>query len=241
MTFGVKWSVCILSLSTLAAPLHSPCKHEEPFVDDRCGPDGPSAGGLVKDFGEPCGRLRGEKVLNAKPIVASRISMPPPPSFDPGPFLDPITRDVYEHPLRHRLDEPREPPRPRSSIMATRPCQQVPFTSSKTLTRTGVLCFADSHVPAACAAGEAQLAACISPSLRPSSGASRSHVDTVAKARSRLVYEQMSGLSRAHAAAYKRRSCAPHEVHRTWQFAFFFATGSRGSTNRMAAPQHWRG
>eukprot|EP00439_Symbiodinium_sp_Y106_P044345 s5974_g5.t1 len=51
---------------------------------------GPPSGGLEKDFGKLCGRLRGEKATNARSIVASRISMPAAPTFDPGPFLDSV-------------------------------------------------------------------------------------------------------------------------------------------------------
>ena len=55
-------------------------------------------------------------MINAtfKSIEASRITMPDAPRIDPVPFMD-----VYEHPGRPRLSDLREPPPPRSSIMAS--------------------------------------------------------------------------------------------------------------------------
>ena len=75
---------------------------------------------LTKPFGWISGKLRDKKLIAAKPIDASRITMPPPPSFDPVPFMDVITAHAYLHPLERRLDHPRELPPPRSTIMATR-------------------------------------------------------------------------------------------------------------------------
>ncbi|CAE7507505.1 unnamed protein product [Symbiodinium necroappetens] len=87
------------------------------FEDRGCaGPPFPTA----KPFGWMCGKLRGKKLTNAKAIQADRISMPPAPSFDPVPFLDPKTADVYQCPLAHRLQQPREPPPLRSVVMASR-------------------------------------------------------------------------------------------------------------------------
>ena len=100
---------------------------------------GPLAERLSKDFGTQCGKLSGEKAMNAKSIEASRISMPPAPSFDPRPYLDAKTRAVYEHPIEHRLPEPREPPPPRSSIMASSENKLLLLKQLATTGRLGVL------------------------------------------------------------------------------------------------------
>ena len=89
-----------------------PCGHS--------GGDAASPFPLRKPFGFMCGKLRGKKLTTAKAIQAHRISMPPAPSFDPVPFLDPKTADVYLNPRSHRLPHPREAPPLRSVVMAER-------------------------------------------------------------------------------------------------------------------------
>lgn len=39
-----------------------------------------------------------------KPVDPSRLSFIGTPSFDPGPYLDPISRRIFEDPLKERLD-----------------------------------------------------------------------------------------------------------------------------------------
>ena len=73
-----------------------------------------------KPFGWISGKLRDKKLIAAKPIESSRITMPPHPSFDPVPFVDDATAHAYLHPLQRRLPEPREPPPPRSMVMASK-------------------------------------------------------------------------------------------------------------------------
>ena len=67
-----------------------------------------------RPFGWIAGKLRGKKTIAAKQIVASRVSLPPPPAFDPRPFFDEPAAFAYEHPLRRVLAKPREPPPARS-------------------------------------------------------------------------------------------------------------------------------
>ena len=73
-----------------------------------------------KPFGWITGKLKGKKTIAAKQIEASRVTLPPPPAFDPRPFFDIPTAFAYEHPLQRVLENPREPPPARSTIMASR-------------------------------------------------------------------------------------------------------------------------
>ena len=65
--------------------------------------------------------------------------MPPAPSFDPVPFLDPKTADVYQRPLSHRLELRREPPPLRSVVMATRQEKLALFKQLADTGRLGIL------------------------------------------------------------------------------------------------------
>ena len=47
------------------------------------------------------GRLPGTPTLGAKPVIASRLEFPQAPSFDPLPFFDAETAELFVHPLDH--------------------------------------------------------------------------------------------------------------------------------------------
>jgi len=75
---------------------------------------GASEGILPLRAGQFEGRLDKDPVVTAKPLVANRLTFPPPPAFDPRPFFDHETLDRYEKPITHgrkpeELDE--DPPR----------------------------------------------------------------------------------------------------------------------------------
>ena len=53
--------------------------------------------------GSIVGRFEGEVLTTAKPIVADRLGFPGPPSFDPVPFFDRATAEVFLRPLDHAL------------------------------------------------------------------------------------------------------------------------------------------
>ena len=55
-------------------------------------------------FGKQCGKIRKGKDIVARPLLASRLQFPGPPSFDPGKFFDAATKDWYERPLELRTD-----------------------------------------------------------------------------------------------------------------------------------------
>ena len=49
-------------------------------------------------------KMEGRAMLSARPIVASRLNFPGAPSFDPLPFFDAETAEIYLHPLDNALD-----------------------------------------------------------------------------------------------------------------------------------------
>ena len=49
------------------------------------------------------GKLCKEPVCTAKPVEASRITFPGPPKFNPRPFVDERTLDIFESPLKHAV------------------------------------------------------------------------------------------------------------------------------------------
>ena len=49
------------------------------------------------------GRLPGAPTLGAKPVVASRLEFRQAPSFDPVPFFDAETAELFMHPLDHAM------------------------------------------------------------------------------------------------------------------------------------------
>ena len=59
----------------------------------------PRSLGHDKRFGWLMGKLRDEKIIAAKPIESSRITMPPLATFDPVPFMDAATAHAL-----HRAD-----------------------------------------------------------------------------------------------------------------------------------------
>ena len=95
-----------------------------------------------RSYGWITGKLRGKKLIAAKEIEADRITMPPPPSFDPLPYMDKHTAHVFEHPLEHRMAEPREPAPARSCVMASR---RNKLELYRTLARTGRLGILEPH------------------------------------------------------------------------------------------------
>ena len=53
--------------------------------------------------GSLVGRLGGTQAHGAKPVVASRLEFPAAPSFDPVPFFDAVTAELFMHPLDHAM------------------------------------------------------------------------------------------------------------------------------------------
>lgn len=80
---------------------------------------------LDDDVALRCGRVVGrttrEALVTAKPLVASRLSFPPPPKFDPCEYFDKPTRERYELPrtLGKKPEEVEGTP-PRVSVRADR-------------------------------------------------------------------------------------------------------------------------
>ena len=62
-------------------------------------PPSDSAHHFAKRVGRKMGKLAKNVEMTAKPLIAERLVFPGPPQFDPGPFLDPGTRALYERPL----------------------------------------------------------------------------------------------------------------------------------------------
>jgi len=54
--------------------------------------------------GSLVGKLGGSQMTGAKPVVASRLEFPAPPAFDPVPFFDAETAELFVHPLDHAMD-----------------------------------------------------------------------------------------------------------------------------------------
>eukprot|EP00435_Cladocopium_sp_Y103_P062852 s652_g24.t1 len=63
--------------------------------------------------GEPHGAVQSSLSSTAKPLYPERLVFPCKPAFDPRPFFDPATRDLYERPLELGIsaEEAGEPPR----------------------------------------------------------------------------------------------------------------------------------
>ena len=53
--------------------------------------------------GSLVGKLSGAKMTGAKPIIASRLEFPGPPKFDPVPFFDAETAELFMRPLDHAM------------------------------------------------------------------------------------------------------------------------------------------
>lgn len=69
--------------------------------------------------GSVVGKMTKGDLSGAQPIVASRIKMEGSPTFDPSPFLDAETKDLYIHPLEHAIEpEPSTVP-PRVQVHAS--------------------------------------------------------------------------------------------------------------------------
>ena len=67
------------------------------------------------------GRLRGTNVGAYKEVEASRLKFRGFPDFDPGPYLDPLSRNIYETPFEHALKpEEFEGPIPRVRVHCSR-------------------------------------------------------------------------------------------------------------------------
>ena len=54
--------------------------------------------------GEADGYVTKDVPLTAKPITASRLNFPQPPAFDPLPYFDPGTAEVFLRPIDHAMD-----------------------------------------------------------------------------------------------------------------------------------------
>jgi len=53
--------------------------------------------------GSLVGKLEGSNLTGAKPVIASRLEFPSPPSFDPVPFFDAETAELFLHPLDYAM------------------------------------------------------------------------------------------------------------------------------------------
>ena len=53
--------------------------------------------------GSLVGKLEGANLSGAKPVIASRLEFPSAPSFDPVPFFDAETAELFLHPLDHAM------------------------------------------------------------------------------------------------------------------------------------------
>ena len=53
--------------------------------------------------GSLVGKLEGANLSGAKPVIASRLEFPSAPSFDPVPFFDAETAELFMHPLDHAM------------------------------------------------------------------------------------------------------------------------------------------
>ena len=61
---------------------------------------GPASGA---DEGVELGRLRGTKVGTFKEVEAARLKFRGHPEFDPGPYLDAVSRSIYQSPFGHAM------------------------------------------------------------------------------------------------------------------------------------------
>lgn len=50
-------------------------------------------------MGKIAGRLPGANTISARPLIADRLQFPGPPQFDPSPYFDSATRQLYQRPL----------------------------------------------------------------------------------------------------------------------------------------------
>ena len=66
----------------------------------------------IQRCGTVCGSLNQRVEPTARPLVAARLTFPPAPRFDPRPYFDHSTQDLYEFPLSHgrKLEEIGKPP-----------------------------------------------------------------------------------------------------------------------------------
>jgi len=60
--------------------------------------------GVKVQGGYQIGMSEGSSMSTFKPVDASRLSFIGTPSFDPGPYLDRLSRRIFEDPLKERLD-----------------------------------------------------------------------------------------------------------------------------------------
>ena len=64
-----------------------------------------AGGGSPSQSGSPeLGRLGGSKVGTIKPVESDRLQFRGFPDFDPTPFLDMRSKEIYEHPFEHSID-----------------------------------------------------------------------------------------------------------------------------------------
>lgn len=66
----------------------------------------------IQRCGKICGSLNQKGEPTARPLVAARLTFPPAPRFDPRPYFDHSTQDLYEFPLSHgrKVEEIGRPP-----------------------------------------------------------------------------------------------------------------------------------
>lgn len=108
---------CMDVLGRAVVSLHDFDGSYSPLKPSRCGifdDETLSAGQVV-------GRVDKDPVMTAKPLEATRLNFPGPPSFNPRPYMDAETIERYDFPLQtgHVLHEISEDP-PRVSVRATK-------------------------------------------------------------------------------------------------------------------------
>ena len=89
-------------------------------AEDALPSDSSSAGfASPAPFGQQLGNLRVPPFCPAKPIQADRLRFPPPPSFDPRPYLDKPTAARFERPLDFACVASSDVSLPRVGILAS--------------------------------------------------------------------------------------------------------------------------
>eukprot|EP00435_Cladocopium_sp_Y103_P050506 s1798_g15.t1 len=79
----------------------------------------PADDGAVLRCGQVKGTLPRVDEATAKPLIAERLQFPPGPFFDPRPFFDSSTLDLYEYPLTYALSLEDAPKPPQVQVRAS--------------------------------------------------------------------------------------------------------------------------
>ena len=107
---------CMDVLGRAVVSLHDFDGSYSPLKPSRCG-----IFDETLSSGQVVGRVDKDPVMTAKPLEATRLNFPGPPSFNPRPYMDAETIERYDSPLQtgHELGEISEDP-PRVSVRATK-------------------------------------------------------------------------------------------------------------------------